>query len=209
MSKQALDYYYKGKYPIATELYRRAYALDPSRPEYLYGAARSEHKAGHKAAAVKLYEELLQKAPPASPHAVKARHHLANARAEAATAASAPGAATRPAWQTYLGRGLLAAGGAAVVVGAVVGAGAVADNSVLDDELAGYSAEHPVTSMTWDDARRRRLAANSWIRTGWVVAGMGTAAAGVAVWMLLRRPAAKVAVAPAPDARGLLVAVQF
>ena len=56
VSKQALSFYKTGKFVVAAELYHRAYKLDPSRPQFLYGAARAEHKAGRLEQAALVYK---------------------------------------------------------------------------------------------------------------------------------------------------------
>ncbi len=86
VSKQALDYYYKGRHEMAAELYRRAWELDPSRPEYGYGAARAEHKRGQLKVAIGLYEKVIKQAGPRHQMTIKSTHHLATARAALAAA---------------------------------------------------------------------------------------------------------------------------
>lgn len=47
VAKQAIDYYQNGQYALAAELYRRAFRIDSTKPDYLFGVGRSEQKAGH------------------------------------------------------------------------------------------------------------------------------------------------------------------
>ncbi len=225
VSKQALDYYYKGRYDIATELYQRAFKLDPARPEYLYGAARSEHKAGRLANAIALYERLLSKVPATAQHAVKSRHHLASARAALKRSPAPPskagptggrGAVGAPAPSTGPMRIGRIAGWTALGLGGLGAVGAIAyfasgsaANATLDADLAGHSANDPVTSLTWNQARARREDANSAIRTSWLLAGLGAAGVGVGTWLLLRNAPDDAAWHLSPAGRGVALTARF
>jgi len=86
LSAQALVAYESGKYPEAAEMYRLAYRLDPSAPDYLFGFGKAEQKAGRWAQAKTAFEQLLAIVPATDPLAVRARKALADVEAAAAPA---------------------------------------------------------------------------------------------------------------------------
>jgi hypothetical protein len=74
VAKQAMDYYKAGEFPMAAELYRRAFRLDPTRPEYLFGLGRSLQNAKQYKEAMLAYESLLALLPATDPWSKKGRH---------------------------------------------------------------------------------------------------------------------------------------
>ncbi len=66
---------------MAADLYRRAYRIDPSKPEYLFGAARAEQKAGRPAEALLAYQTVLALMPSTEPLAKKAQTAIDEIRA--------------------------------------------------------------------------------------------------------------------------------
>ena len=76
VAKQAIDYYKNGDPRMAADLYRRAYRIDPSKPDYLFGAARAEQKAGHAKEAIVTYENVLALLPSTDPLAKKAQKYI-------------------------------------------------------------------------------------------------------------------------------------
>ena len=224
MSKQALAFYQQGKFRVAAQLYERAYQLDPSHPEFLYGAGRAEHKAGRLWQAKQYYERLLERVPADSPHGVKGTQHLAAVTAllrhqrEASEVRQTdqpprPAAPATPAapWamRKKLGVGALIGGTALVVTGIFVHAGASADNAALTAQLEGSSPTSLVTTMTYEQALARREDANGRIRMSWLLAGAGIAGLGAASWLLLSAPSGKRGVALTPTVGGAQLAVRF
>ena len=76
VARQAKAYYQKKQFALAAELYRRAYELNPARPEFLYGVGRSEQMAGHLPQARAALESLRQLLPPKHPLQAKAAASL-------------------------------------------------------------------------------------------------------------------------------------
>lgn len=78
--------YEKGQFSAAAELYRKAFRLDPSKPDYLYGVGKAEQKAGHHAQARAALEQLLALLPADEPLADRARKALSEVVAAQAAA---------------------------------------------------------------------------------------------------------------------------
>ncbi len=76
VARQAKAQYEAKQFVLAAELYRSAYALNPLRPEFLYGVGRSEQMAGHTQAAREALERLRQLLPPNHPLQTKAATSL-------------------------------------------------------------------------------------------------------------------------------------
>ena len=76
VARQAKAYYGNKQFALAAELYRRAYVLNPARPEFLYGVGRSEQMAGHTQEARAALESLRQLLPPNHPLQSKAAASL-------------------------------------------------------------------------------------------------------------------------------------
>ena len=76
VAKQAKAYYEQKQFSLAAELYRRAYLLNQTRPEFLYGVGRSEQMAGHLPAAREALENLRRLLPANHPLQAKAAASL-------------------------------------------------------------------------------------------------------------------------------------
>ncbi len=76
VAKQAMDYYKAGEFTMAAELYRRAFRIDPTRPEYLFGLGRSLQNAQKYQDAMLAYESLLALLPATDPWSKKGRNAL-------------------------------------------------------------------------------------------------------------------------------------
>ncbi len=68
--------YEQGQFPVAADLYRKAFRLNPAKPDYLYGVGRAEQRAGRYAQAKAAFEQLLALIPSDDPLAEKARKAL-------------------------------------------------------------------------------------------------------------------------------------
>lgn len=96
VAKQAIDYYKNGDPLMAADLYRRAYRIDPSKPEYLFGAARAEQKAGKAQEALVAYQMVMALLPSTDPLAKKSKTAIAEIQAAAAAKPATPAAPTTP-----------------------------------------------------------------------------------------------------------------
>mgnify|MGYP002632358297 CR=1 FL=1 len=79
VAKQALSFYFKGQFKIAAELYHQAFRINKTSPDYLYGAARAEHKVGLFEEAVRDYRQVLALFKPGEGLHTKAGFHLKEA----------------------------------------------------------------------------------------------------------------------------------
>ncbi|MBM4345534.1 MAG: tetratricopeptide repeat protein, partial [Deltaproteobacteria bacterium] len=77
LAAAARTVYESGQFAAAAELYRKAYRLNPAKPDYLYGVGKSEQKAGRAAQAKAALEQLLALIPADDPLAERARKALA------------------------------------------------------------------------------------------------------------------------------------
>lgn len=73
VAKQAMDYYKASEFGMAAELYRRAFRINPTRPEYLFGLGRSLQNAKKFQEAMLAYESLLALLPSDDPWSKKGR----------------------------------------------------------------------------------------------------------------------------------------
>ncbi len=96
VAKQAIDYYQNQQYALSAELYRRAYRIDPTKPEYLFGVARSEQKAGNMKAARLAFETLKGLLPVTDPFYLKCQKTLDEMDAAEKTARPPPPAVPPP-----------------------------------------------------------------------------------------------------------------
>ena len=76
VAKQALSFYFKGQFKIAAELYHQAFLINKTSPDYLYGAARAEHKVGMLEEAARDYRQVLALFKPGEGLHTKAGFHL-------------------------------------------------------------------------------------------------------------------------------------
>ena len=90
LATAARTVYESGQFAAAAELYRKAYRLNPAKPDYLYGVGKAEQKAGRLAQAKAAFDQLLALIPADDPLAERARKALAEV--VAAQGAAAPGA---------------------------------------------------------------------------------------------------------------------
>jgi len=86
VAKQALQYYNAKQWAIAAELYRRAYRIDPTKPEYLFGVGRAEQRAGRYKEAILAFETLLTILPVGDGFRAKVEGAVAETRAQKAEA---------------------------------------------------------------------------------------------------------------------------
>jgi len=93
LAKVARKLYDIRQFSAAAELYRKAYRLDYAKPDYLYGVGRCEQRAGHFAAAVVAFEQLLALLPPTDALVPKARAALDEVRAAREADLALPGGA--------------------------------------------------------------------------------------------------------------------
>jgi tetratricopeptide (TPR) repeat protein len=84
VAKQALQYYNDKQWAMAAELYRRAYRIDPTKPEYLFGVGRAEQRAGRYKEALLAFETLLTILPEGDGFRAKAQRALDETRAQQA-----------------------------------------------------------------------------------------------------------------------------
>jgi len=96
LSEQAMDYFKNGQFALAAELYRKAFRLDPGRPEYLFGVGRSEQKAGRLPQARAAFDQVVALLPVSEPLAVKAQKALEELAAAPTPAPAAPAPAPAP-----------------------------------------------------------------------------------------------------------------
>ncbi len=90
VAKQAIDYYRHQAYVASADLYRRAYRIDPTKPEYLFGVGRSEQKAGKFKAARLAFESLMGLLPGTDPYFLKSQKALDEIDAVEKSAAPPP-----------------------------------------------------------------------------------------------------------------------
>lgn len=67
LAREALRLYKNGQFAQAAAAYRRAAAIEPHVPEYLFGAARAEQQAGHADEAADAYLAVLKNTPNSHP----------------------------------------------------------------------------------------------------------------------------------------------
>ncbi|MSP92278.1 MAG: hypothetical protein EXR79_10825 [Myxococcales bacterium] len=89
MSKQALEFYLKGKHELASELYQKSFALDP-KAEYAYGQGRADHELGRLESACTMYEKAITFLSEGDALYLKTQSWLEKARKLLADRATAP-----------------------------------------------------------------------------------------------------------------------
>ena len=77
VASEAKGYFDRGKWEMAAELYRRAFELDRSRPEYLYGVGRAEQENGKLEPARIAFDQLLALLPNTNPLYAKCKIRMA------------------------------------------------------------------------------------------------------------------------------------
>jgi tetratricopeptide (TPR) repeat protein len=233
VSKQALEFFLKGKHDIAYELYAKAYTLDP-KPEYAYGQGRADHERGQFAAAVAAYEKALVDLADGDALTLKTRTYLEKARAaqqkpntpeppkvepakpEPAKVEAPPAAPVvvqqpaepgggwkKPAGWTCVGVGLLGAAFGALEINSALG-----DRASLDERKQQKDAQGKIVGVTYEEANRIETDTNATILRGWLIVGASVGIAGAGAWMVATAPA-QVALVPGPGAVGIGLAARF
>lgn len=96
LARTARKVYEAGQFSAAAELWRKAFRLDPSKPDYLYGVGKAEQRAGNFAKAKAAFEQLLALVPADDPLAERSRKAMAE-MAKAPEAAEKAPASVEPA----------------------------------------------------------------------------------------------------------------
>jgi len=76
VAKQAMDYYASGQFALAAELYRKAFRINPTQTDYLFGVARSEQRLGRIAESRAAFQQLLAVLPASDPLTAKSLQAL-------------------------------------------------------------------------------------------------------------------------------------
>ena len=113
------------------------------------------------------------------------------------------------AWRRPAGWGALGVGVAGIVTATIVGLGAVSDQTDLDKATGKKNAQGLTTGISFDAALARQKSINSRITTGWIVGGVGIAAALAGGFLLASTPSARVAIGPGPGDVGVNLALRF
>lgn len=77
LARTARKVYEAGQFAAAAEMWRKAFRLDPSKPDYLYGVGKAEQRAGELLKAKAAFEQLLALVPGDDPLAERSRKALA------------------------------------------------------------------------------------------------------------------------------------
>lgn len=93
LAKAARKVYEAKQFAAAAELWRKAFRLDPAKPDYLYGVGKAEQRAGNFSKAKAAFEQLLALLPTDDPLADRAKKALAEMAGPAATPPATPPAA--------------------------------------------------------------------------------------------------------------------
>ena len=163
MAQQAGSAYESGSYARAAELYRNAYQTDPE-PPYLYGAARSEHLAGNKAAAIELYRKYLKAGDGDSTRTMNAAEFLADIEVGAVTNKVTEAEKAERAGQPAVAMALYDDayrrdhGRPDLLYRAAVAAQDSGDKAAAIDRLHAYLAASPAAAADRDAARARLTA---------------------------------------------------
>jgi len=211
--------YKAGKYNHSAPLFLRAWSVDP-KPEYLFNAARAEHRAGMLKAARQHYDQCLNLK--GAPKAIRerSRKHIAEvdaalakaaaadaarkeaerkAAAKAAAEANVVGRASAGSWRTpagwaALGSGLLAGG---------VGAWLLIDHgsaqAALDDKIDDLNGQGLIVGTDYQTYHDEQTQLHSDRRLGIGTLAAGATLAAVGAWLLRTAPDHKVVIlAPGP-----------
>ena len=225
-------HYKRGEFEQAALLLHSAFRIQP-KAEFLFNAARAEHRAMKLNMAKRHFEHCLKL--PDAPDAVRRRaamhikeietvqRALAKARREAsvvlappapvtATVVRKPAPPAAPAWQTPAGWGGLGLGVALLGAGAWVWSSYAADQQALNDRVDDKDAAGKVVGIDWEryEAGQESLNSRAALRTGLIAGGAVAAAAGT--WLLLTArddpKASSWHVAPAVG-RGVVASLRF
>lgn len=203
-----------GNFTLAAQLWGDALGMQPDKMAWLLRQGRAQHLAGNKQAALAIYDRYLALPPEKAPgqsDAARWRAEIAPATFEDAPvpkdvpAAAVVATVQAPSkWPAYA---VLGAGVAAMAGGGILLAVANADDAALQLKFKKVDAAGHIVGMTPAEAATASGKVESQYLQGWIAAGVGAAATGVGVWMLLRKPEAKAVVVPTRD--GAMLAVRF
>jgi tetratricopeptide (TPR) repeat protein len=209
-----------GNYAFAAEKWAEAGRFAPERSGWTLRAARAEQLAGRADAARSLYDKYLTIAPTDAAdraNAEKWRRELGPGYA-AATLPQPAGtqAPTLPAKVENSGApkwayATMAAGALSLIGGGVVLGMAAGDHSDLQAKLDQRNAAGRVATTTFDEAAVEASRIEGRYQLGWVLSGVGVAAAGIGGWAWWRSDARVVLAPSLIDAKpaGLALAGRF
>ncbi|MCB9740714.1 MAG: hypothetical protein H6747_15730 [Deltaproteobacteria bacterium] len=197
------------RFAEAARLFHTAYGLEPL-PVYLFNAARAEQRGLQLAEAERDYLRLL--ALPDLP--AEMRDRVALHLDEIRTTRAGLQARTAPAWRAPVGVSSVAAGGVAVVVGAVLVGVALADDSALTADLGDKGADGLYRGLDYAAYAARKDGIERNHRLGHGLLWGGAVVAGLGSWIWLggsKSPAASSTanVRLLPAGQGLVLRGQF
>jgi len=233
VAKQAIEYDLNGQFAMAAQLYRRAFRIDKSKPEYLFGVGHSEEKAGCIQEAIVAYQKLMRLVPATDPLAKQAKAALEALQTPAAdpvalapadpapvaapvavgepapvVAAPAPPSQPQADWKRSAGIASLAAGGAVLIASAVLAGAALLDQSRLDGNKLRETGSYDPARITSAQVRSRQSGVNNLWTGAAVTGGIAAVAGGFGAWALLTAPES-VTLAPGPGNLGVVLALRF
>ncbi|MCO4762810.1 MAG: hypothetical protein KC502_14950 [Myxococcales bacterium] len=216
-TRAATKHYKAGRYQKASELYRSAFKAT-KRPAYLFNAARAAQRGFLFDAATRDFNRYLELKPKDPKGKRRARLHLKEiaeiqARAAASkakisrdepTAAAVPPPNIRKStatakWKAPASWALVGVGTIAAGLGAWWALSATADGDELDEKL-GKNDSQGIIGISHAEAEAQRQDINSRLIRSYVSTGVGLAALGAGVWMLMsQRQSTALAVVPTRD----------
>lgn len=218
-----------GQYGAAAGLWGEATRLLPAKSQWLLRHARALHLAGQGPQALAAYDQYLAATPESSPDRAQVRAWREDLRQKPAeplqkpvepsvriapvATRPTPGAlpvksviVSEPAPAPVVPLAVLGGSGALLIGGVVVLALASGDDAdlqakfVTDKKISANVITHAAAV-----AEAERISGN--YKLGWALTGIGLVGAGVGTWLLLRKPSAKVAIAPSVG--GAVVTARF
>jgi len=194
-------HYKRGEFEQAAVLLHNAYKIQP-KAEFLFNAARAEHRAMKLVKAKRHFEQCLTLKDASPKVRRRAQMHikeiesmkaaLAKARREAGEMARPKtppvvkkvGPPPSPSWQKPAGWAGVGVGAVLIGAGAVVWAGYAGDQQTLNDKTDVTDADGKVTGIDWAryETEQEDLNGRAALRTGLMVSGVAVAAAGG--WLL-------------------------
>ena len=230
-SREADSARQRGDGALAASLYQEAFALDPTRPDFLLRAGRAAQDVGQKTLAVECLKVFLEKAPPQNTDRAEAENRLKSLTAGTTVVEAKPPVVTvvpnersvvstpappnasvevrkpaerelAPRWPTYA---TLGAGVGLVATGVVLGVLATKQGSDVDAACGTKDAAGVCVAPTQPQSWMHAQTASANVKTvaAWVTGGVGAAALGAGVWLWLSGPRT-VAVAPTVDGFALV-----
>jgi tetratricopeptide (TPR) repeat protein len=218
VAKQAIDYYQNGQFALAAELYRRAYRIDPTKPEYLYGVGRSEQKAGRVAEARLAFTALRGLLPSTDPYFRKCEQALDELNAVENPPAvdakpvevvpAAPVQVQTPAIEPShaLPWTLVATGGALFVTGLAVTLSTISDANAWGRHSTTTDASGQIIGTDYQSASNTVSSLNTRTGVGIGLGVGGLVCAGVGTWLLLHN---RDSVTMAPTSNGVVIGGRF